>query len=270
MHQTTTTNPPAAELQGVSRCFGAGTTAVRALDGIDLAFDRGTFTAVMGPSGSGKSTLLNCLAGLDRPTAGRVLIEGTDITDEDEAARTTLRRARIGFVFQAFHLVPYLTVAQNVELPLRLDGRRPDRSRVAALLDRVGLADRAPDLPAVLSGGQQQRVAIARALVSDPAVVLADEPTGALDRATATGVLGLLRRCVDDLGQTVVMVTHDPEAAATADSALFLVDGRIVGRMAHPSVDAVAGQLAHLGDLVTPGGGSAAAVGDATTVGGGR
>ena len=205
----------------------------------------------MGPSGSGKSTLLNCLAGLERPTDGRVLLEGVDVTDWDESARTRLRRDRVGFVFQAFHLVPYLTVEQNVALPVRLADQRPDRVRVARLLERFGLNDKARVLPGVLSGGQQQRVAIARALVSDPAVVLADEPTGALDSATAGEVLGLLRHCVDDLEQTVVMVTHDPVAASTADAVVFLVDGRIVGRMDRPTADAVAGQLAHLNDLVT-------------------
>jgi putative ABC transport system ATP-binding protein len=245
-----TTTTPALEVRGLARTYGDGSAAVRALDGVDLAFAPGSSTAVMGPSGSGKSTLLTCAAGLERPTEGRVLVAGEDLTDWDEEDRARLRRERIGFVFQGFHLMPYLTAEQNVGLPQRLAGRRPDRARVHELLARVGLADRAGHLPAELSGGQQQRVAIARALVADPAVVLADEPTGALDSATAHEVLTLLRTCVEDLGQTVVMVTHDPVAAAYADTVVFLVDGRVAGTMARPTADAVAGQLAHLDELV--------------------
>ncbi|HYF71232.1 MAG TPA: ABC transporter ATP-binding protein [Nocardioides sp.] len=243
----------ALEVHGLTRTYGAGIGAVTALDGVDLAFAPGTFTAVMGPSGSGKSTFLSCAAGLERPSAGRVLVDGRDLTDWDEEDRTRLRRERIGFVFQGFHLLPYLTAEQNVGLPLRLAGRRADGARVRALLERVGLGDRGSHLPAALSGGQQQRVAIARALVTEPAVVLADEPTGALDSVTARGVLALLRDSVDALHQTVVMVTHDPVAAAYADTVVFLVDGRLAGRMDRPTADAVAGQLAHLSDLV-PGG----------------
>ena len=204
----------------------------------------------MGPSGSGKSTFLTCASGLDRPTEGRVLIDGQDITEWDENRRTRFRREQIGFVFQGFHLMPYLTAEQNVGLPQRLAGHRPDRAKVRSLLEKVGLGERRGHLPGELSGGQQQRVAIARALVTDPAVVLADEPTGALDSHTAHEVLGLLRSCVDDLGQTVVMVTHDPVAAAYADAVVFLVDGRVAGRMEHPTADAVAGQMAHLDELV--------------------
>ena len=240
----------ALEVQDLTRTYGGGAGAVQALDGVDLAFARGTFTAVMGPSGSGKSTFLTCAAGLEPPTTGRVLVDGQDVTDWDEEARTRLRRERIGFVFQGFHLLPYLTAEQNVGLPLRLAGRRPDRARVRALLARVGLAERAGHLPSALSGGQQQRVAIARALVAEPAVVLADEPTGALDSTTAREVLGLLRGSVDEMGQTVVMVTHDPVAASYADRVVFLVDGRIAGRMDRPTADAVAGQMAHLDQLV--------------------
>ena len=246
---SSTTVPPALEVRWLARTYGAGDGAVRALAGVDVAFAPGTFTAVMGPSGSGKSTFLTLAAGLERPTAGRVLVEGCDITDWDEDERTRLRRERIGFVFQGFHLLPYLTAEQNVGLPLRLSGRRPDRSRVSALLGVVGLADRGGHLPGVLSGGQQQRVAIARALVTGPAVVLADEPTGALDTATAREVLSLLRTSVDGLGQTVVMVTHDPLAASFADRVVFLVDGLLAGRMDRPTADAVAGQMAHLDDL---------------------
>jgi putative ABC transport system ATP-binding protein len=253
MTRVTPPSPPTAkalEVRGLTRTYGAGAGAVAALAGIDLAFARGTFTAVMGPSGSGKSTFLTLAAGLEQPTSGRVLIEGEDITDWGEEARTRLRRERIGFVFQAFQLMPYLTAAENVALPVRLAGRRPDRARVAGLLKHVGLAERARNVPAALSGGQQQRVAIARALVTDPAVILADEPTGALDSRTAGSVLALLRACVDALGQTVVMVTHDPVAAAYADTVVFLVDGRLAGRMDRPTAEAVAGQLARLDELV--------------------
>ena len=240
----------ALEVRDLARTYGAGGAAVTALAGVDLSFPTRTFTAVMGPSGSGKSTLLACAAGLERPSRGRVLVAGADVTDWTEVQRTTLRRERIGFVFQAFHLMPYLTVEQNVGLPLRLAGRRVDGARVRGLLDRVGLSDKAGSLPGELSGGQQQRVAIARALVTDPAVLLADEPTGALDQATAHEVLDLLRACVDE-GQTVVMVTHDPVAASYADTVVFLVDGRVAGSMARPTADAVAGQMAHLDQLVT-------------------
>jgi len=249
-HTTQHGSPPALEVRGVAHTYGVGDAAVRALRGVDLAFPSRTFTAVMGPSGSGKSTLLTCAAGLERPTEGEVLVAGEEVTGWTEGQLTRLRRERIGFVFQAFHLMPYLTAEQNVGLPLRLAGRRVDRTRVRQLLERVGLADKAHSLPAELSGGQQQRVAIARALVTDPAVVLADEPTGALDQTTAQEVLALLRSCVDDLGQTVVMVTHDPVAASYADTVVFLVDGGVAGRMGRPTADAVASQMAHLDDLV--------------------
>jgi putative ABC transport system ATP-binding protein len=239
----------ALEVDDLTRTYGQGVGAVTALAGVDLAFAAGTFTAVMGPSGSGKSTFLNCAAGLERPTSGRVLVDGRDVTDWDEDDRSRLRRERIGFVFQSFHLMPYLTAEQNVGLPLRLAGHRVDGAKVRDLLARVAIGDRAGHLPDTLSGGQQQRVAIARALVTDPAVVLADEPTGALDSSTARDVLGLLRGSVADLGQTVVMVTHDPVAASYADAVVFLVDGRVAGRMERPTADAVAGQMAHLDDL---------------------
>ena len=243
----------ALELRALARIHGDGAGSVTALDGVDLAFETGTFTAIMGPSGSGKSTLLNLAGLVDRPSSGRVLVDGEDVTDLDEDARTRLRRERIGFVFQAFHLVPYLTAAENVALPLRLAGRRPDRRRMLHLLRYVDLENRADHLPAEMSGGQQQRVAIARALVTSPAVLLADEPTGSLDSRTASTVLQLLRECVDALGQTVVMVTHDPVAASYADSVVFLVDGRVAGRMARPAADAVASRMAHLDGPVTTG-----------------
>jgi putative ABC transport system ATP-binding protein len=243
------THPPALEVQGLTRTHGSGPTEVTALDAVDLSFSRGSFTAIMGPSGSGKSTLLNCAACLDRPTTGRVMINGTDVTDWNESRRTRLRREQIGFVFQDYSLMPYLTAKQNVELPIRLAGRGVDASRVSSLLERMDLADLSDRLPSALSGGQRQRVALARALVTEPAVLLADEPTGALDNSTAHEVLGLLRASVDELGQTIVMVTHDAAAAAYADAVLFLVDRRIVGRMHAPTIEAIAAQMAHLDDL---------------------
>ncbi|KRF13798.1 ABC transporter [Nocardioides sp. Soil797] len=244
---------PALSVHQLTRSYGDPDNPVRALDGIDLAIPTGTFTAVMGPSGSGKSTFLNCAAGLERPDGGRVLIGGEDVTDWSESQRTKLRRDRIGIVFQDFHLMPYLTAEQNVALPRRLAGGRSDKHLVRELLTRVGLGERAGHLPGQLSGGQQQRVAIARALVSQPAVLLADEPTGALDSTSAREILTLMRHSVDQWGQTVVMVTHDPVAASYADSVMFLVDGRVAGRMTQPTADAVASQMAHLDDLVSSG-----------------
>ncbi|NMO53534.1 ABC transporter ATP-binding protein [Actinoplanes sp. TBRC 11911] len=227
--------PPAVELHEVTRTYGTGPHRVTALDRLDIAFPRGTFTAVMGPSGSGKSTLLHCAAGLDRPSAGEVMIDGTAIGGLSERILTELRRSRVGFVFQAFNLIAALTAAQNVALPLRLAGRSPAPGEVTAMLGEVGLAERAAHRPVELSGGQQQRVAIARALVTRPAVVFADEPTGALDATSGREVLRLLRQAVDRHGQTIVMVTHDPFAAAHADRVLFLGDGRIVDDLHSPS-----------------------------------
>ncbi|RZT82870.1 putative ABC transport system ATP-binding protein [Micromonospora violae] len=218
-------------LVGLRAVYGTGSRRVTALDGVTTDFASGTFTAVMGPSGSGKSTLLHCAAGLDRPTEGVVTIDGTRLNDLGEDELTRLRRDRIGFVFQAFNLVSTLTAAQNVELPARLARRRPPAHEVAAALDAVGLADRAGHRPSELSGGEQQRVAVARALITRPAVVFADEPTGALDSASSRQVLRLLRALVDDHGQTVVMVTHDPAAAAYADRVLLLADGRVVDEL---------------------------------------
>ncbi|MEO3770087.1 ABC transporter ATP-binding protein [Micromonospora sp. B9E7] len=218
-------------LTGLRAVYGTGTRRVTALDGVTTSFATGTFTAVMGPSGSGKSTLLHCAAGLDSPTEGSVTIDGARLDELGEDEVTRLRRDRIGFVFQAFNLVSTLTAAQNVELPLRLAGRRPPARDVTAALDAVGLADRAGHRPSELSGGEQQRVAVARALITRPAVVFADEPTGALDSAASRQVLRLLRALVDDHGQTVVMVTHDPTAAAYADRVLLLADGRVVDEL---------------------------------------
>ncbi|MGW0902460.1 ABC transporter ATP-binding protein [Streptomyces sp. NPDC002853] len=237
----------AVELHGVRRRYGRGSGAVHALSGIDLALERGSFTAVMGPSGSGKSTFLQCAAGLDRPSEGTVRLGGTEITSMSENKLTALRRTRLGFVFQAFNLLPSLTVEQNVVLPMRLAGHRPDRRRAAELLARVGLgADKHKRRPGELSGGQQQRVAIARALVTDPDVIFADEPTGALDTTTAAEILALLRSAVDGMGATVVMVTHDPAAAAYADRVLFLADGAIVDRLERASAGQIAARMTAL------------------------
>ena len=243
--------PPAGQavrLDGVRKEYGRGDGAVVALAGVTAGFDRGSFTAVMGPSGSGKSTFLHMAAGLDRPTEGMVRLGGVALAELDEARLTELRRERVGFVFQAFNLLPALSVAQNIELPLRLSRGRLDRGWRDEIVARVGLADRLRHRPAELSGGQQQRVAIARALVTRPEVVFADEPTGALDTRTGRAILALLRHIVDDLGQTVVMVTHDPVAAAHADRVLFLADGRLAGSLGAPDADQVAERLAHLGD----------------------
>nr|WP_231336348.1 ABC transporter ATP-binding protein [Actinomadura graeca] len=226
----------AVGLESVTKTYGA----VRALDGITWSFPRGGFTAVMGPSGSGKSTFLHCASGLDRPTAGTVRIGGTDIGRLGEARRTRLRRERIGFVFQAFNLIPSMDVEQNITLPLRLGGIEADPAWLREIVARVGLADRLRHRPSELSGGQQQRAAVARALVTRPDVVFADEPTGALDPRTARDVLRLLREAADLTGQTIVLVTHDPAAAAWADSVLFLRAGRIVDELAAPSAAAVA------------------------------
>jgi len=212
---------------GVSRRFGTGETAVHALRDVSVELERGRFAAVMGPSGSGKSTLLHVLAGLDRPDDGSVRIDGQEIVGLDDKRLTDLRRDRIGFVFQAFNLLPVLTAEENVVLPLRLAGRDVDQGWIDRLIDTVGLGDRRTHRPAELSGGQQQRVAIARALASRPAVVFADEPTGNLDSHSTAEILDLLRRSVDDLDGTVVMVTHDPAAAAMADRTITLADGRI-------------------------------------------
>ncbi|MER7543275.1 ABC transporter ATP-binding protein [Actinomadura sp.] len=240
----------ALRLEDVRKVYGAEGNRVVALDGVSLSLPAGSFTAVMGPSGSGKSTLLQCAAGLDRPTAGRVFVDGAELSGGGEAALTRFRRQRIGFVFQQFNLLPTLDVLQNAVLPLKLAGRRVDRSRARAVLERVGLGDRLHHLPAELSGGQQQRVAIARALITRPRVVFADEPTGALDTRSARDVLELLRESVREYGQTVVMVTHDPVAASFAGSVLYLADGRIVGHQAAPTAEAVAERMTRLADEV--------------------
>ncbi|MFI6515975.1 ABC transporter ATP-binding protein [Spirillospora sp. NPDC050679] len=238
----------ALRLEAVRKVYGEDGGRVTALDGVSLALPAGSFTAVMGPSGSGKSTLLHCAAGLDRPDDGRVFVDGAELPGGSEAALTRFRRGRVGFVFQHFNLLPTLDVLQNVTLPLRLAGRRADRARARAMLERVGLGDRLHHLPAELSGGQQQRVAIARALVTEPKVLFGDEPTGALDTRSARQVLGLLQEAVRVHGRTVVMVTHDPVAASYADSVLFLTDGRIVGHVARPTAEQIAERMTRLAE----------------------
>ncbi|WP_222195983.1 ABC transporter ATP-binding protein [Modestobacter italicus] len=242
------TDTAAVALRHVTKTHGPTTQdhGVRALDDVSLEVPRGTFLAVMGPSGSGKSTLLHCAAGLDTPTSGDVVLAGTEIGRLDETRRTELRRDRIGFVFQAYNLLPALTVADNITLPLRLAGRPLDADWVQHLVERVVLTGRLGHRPAELSGGQQQRAAIARALVARPAVVFADEPTGALDLHSAAEVLDLLRELVDELGQTVVMVTHDPAAAARAHRAVVMADGRVVATLERPTAADLAARLVAL------------------------
>ena len=217
-----------ASCTDLTRRFGEGDAAVDALRGVSVSFPSGQYASIMGPSGSGKSTLMHLMAGLDAPTSGSVVIDGVEVAGLDDGRLTQLRRSKIGFVFQAFNLLPVLTAEENVVLPLSIAGEKPDRAWLDTLIDAVGLDDRRTHRPSELSGGQQQRVAVARALVTRPAVVFADEPTGNLDSRASADVLGLLRRAVDEFGQTVVMVTHDPDAAAVSDRIVELADGRIV------------------------------------------
>ncbi|MFF6824856.1 ATP-binding cassette domain-containing protein [Streptomyces longwoodensis] len=233
----------AARARGLTKAYGSGETAVLALDSVDVDVVRGRFTAVMGPSGSGKSTLMHCLAGLDTVSAGQVWLGDTEITGLRERELTQLRRDRIGFMFQSFNLIPTLSAAENITLPMDIAGRRPDPAWLDQVIDALGLRDRLRHRPAQLSGGQQQRVACARALVSRPELIFADEPTGNLDSRAGLEVLGFLRQAVDELGQTVVMVTHDPGAAAHSDLVLFLADGRIVDEMERPTAEAVLERL---------------------------
>ncbi|MEU4168774.1 ABC transporter ATP-binding protein [Streptomyces sp. NPDC026665] len=229
----------AARARGLTKAYGSGETAVLALDSVDVDIARGRFTAVMGPSGSGKSTLMHCLAGLDTVSAGQVWLGDTEITGLKDRELTRLRRDRIGFMFQSFNLIPTLNAAENITLPMDIAGQKPDQKWLDQVIDTLGLRERLKHRPAQLSGGQQQRVACARALASRPELIFADEPTGNLDSRAGLEVLGFLREAVDDLGQTVVMVTHDPGAAAHSDLVLFLADGRIVDKMERPSADAV-------------------------------
>jgi putative ABC transport system ATP-binding protein len=231
--------PTAARARALTKVYGSGDTRVTALDAVDVDIEQGRFTAIMGPSGSGKSTLMHCLAGLDSISGGEVWIGDTELSGLSDKALTRLRRDSVGFVFQAFNLVPTLTALENITLPLDIAGRKPDQQWLDTVIDTVGLRDRLKHRPSELSGGQQQRVACARALASRPTIVFADEPTGNLDSRSGAEVLGFLRRSVDEFGQTIVMVTHDPGAASYSDRVLFLADGRIVDEMLSPTADAV-------------------------------
>ena len=232
-------DPIAARASGAVKVYGKGDTAVRALDGIDIEFPKGGFTAVMGPSGSGKSTLMHCLAGLDKLSEGQASIGGSRLDTLKDKDLTKLRRRKVGFIFQAFNLVQTLTARENIELPLRLDGDKPDAAWMDEVVTRLGIADRLDHTPTELSGGQIQRVAVARALVCRPSVIFADEPTGNLDTVSGAEVLALMRAAVDDYGQTIVMVTHDPTSASIADRVVFLFDGRIVDTVEQPNADNV-------------------------------
>jgi putative ABC transport system ATP-binding protein len=244
---STTVHPSAARAVGAVKLHGSGDTAVRALDGVDVEFPAGRFTAIMGPSGSGKSTLMHCVAGLDTLTAGQVYLGDVELGTLDDRALTLLRRERVGFVFQSFNLIPTLTAAENIVLPMTLGGVRPDQGWVDLVVRTVGLGDRLAHRPSELSGGQQQRVAVARALAGRPQVVFADEPTGNLDSRSGAEVLSFLQTAVRDHGQTVVMVTHDPVAAAHADAVLFLSDGRIVDRVEAPTAQRVLDRMTAFG-----------------------
>jgi putative ABC transport system ATP-binding protein len=256
MTTTTATHPPhadtltpptaAARAVDLVKTYGRGEAAVRALDCASVTIPRGRFTAVMGPSGSGKSTLVHALAGLDHVDSGQVLLGDTDLTTLSERERTLLRRERLGFVFQAFNLVPALTAAENIALPLTLAGKRPDPAWRAELVDMLGLGGRLDHRPAQLSGGQQQRVAIGRAIIARPELVFADEPTGNLDSRSGAAVLAFLRDATRELGQTIVMVTHDPVAASYADRVVFLTDGRVVDELSDPTAESVLARMARL------------------------
>ncbi|HEX7094325.1 MAG TPA: ABC transporter ATP-binding protein [Acidimicrobiales bacterium] len=256
MTDTSVQSPPPPDAVGAAaaraidavKIYGRGHTAVRALDGVTVEFARGRFTAIMGPSGSGKSTLMHCMAGLDSLTSGRVFIGDTDLSQLDEKSLTLLRRDQVGFVFQAFNLVPTLTAIENIRLPLDLARREGDKEWIDMVVKTVGLGDRLQHRPNELSGGQQQRVAVARALASRPAIIFADEPTGNLDSRTGAEILEFMRRAVDELGQTIVMVTHDPVAASYAHRVVFLQDGRIVDEMADPTAQRVLDRLKGFGD----------------------
>jgi putative ABC transport system ATP-binding protein len=238
----------AARAVGVSRVYGEGEAQVRALDDVSVEFPEGRFTAVMGPSGSGKSTLMHCLAGLDRVTSGAVWIGETKLGDLSERQLTLLRREHVGFIFQAYNLLPTLTAAENIGLPLAIAGKKPERAWYDQVIDAVGLRPRLGHRPAEMSGGEQQRVAGARALVARPTVIFADEPTGNLDSKTGAEILGFMRRSVDEFGQTIVMVTHDPIAASFADRVVFLADGHVVDEMVEPTAEKVLDLMKRIGD----------------------
>ncbi|MCL2471871.1 MAG: ABC transporter ATP-binding protein [Propionibacteriaceae bacterium] len=239
-------NVPVVSVNQLVKVYGAGDTRVVALDGVSAQFLRGTFTAVMGPSGSGKSTLMHCLAGLDKPTSGQVVLAGQDLVALNDNKLTMLRRDQVGFIFQSFNLLPTHTARQNIVLPLELAGKKPDATLLDVIVTSLGLQDRLGHLPSQLSGGEQQRVAVARALITRPAVVVADEPTGALDSARSGQLLSYLRDAARQ-GQTIIMVTHDPTAASHADRALILSDGHIVDDIEHPDADKVLAAIGHLG-----------------------
>jgi len=248
----TTTDPAtrtdvAARAVDASKVYGSGEAVVRALNAITVSFDRHRYTAIMGPSGSGKSTLLHCLAGLDRVTSGRVYLGDIEISAASEKQLTLIRRDNIGFVFQSYNLIPTLTALENITLPMALAGRKPDQAWLDQVIDIVRLRDRLTHRPSELSGGQQQRVAVGRALASRPEVIFADEPTGNLDSRSGTEILTFMRKAVDDLGQTIVMVTHDPNAAGYADRVVFLTDGTIVDELASPTADSVLDRMKRLG-----------------------
>ena len=242
------TTTAAARAVGATKVYGSGQTEVTALDDVSIELESARFTAIMGPSGSGKSTLMHCLAGLDTLTSGEVWIGDTRVDGLDDKRLTILRRERIGFIFQSFNLVPTLTARENIELPMSLAGTKADDAWLQRVVDTVGLADRLHHRPSELSGGQQQRVAVARALASKPAIIFADEPTGNLDSRASSQILGFLRQAVVELGQTIVMVTHDPIAASYASRVVFLADGRIVDELQDPTTELVLERLAKLGD----------------------
>lgn len=248
MSSTSTTSTAAAGAIDAVKVYGSGDTEIRALDGVTISFERSRFTAIMGPSGSGKSTLMHCLAGLDRLSDGRVFIGDTYLDELSESDLTELRRDRLGFIFQAFNLIPTLSASENITLPMDLAGRRPDQAWLDQVIDTVGLRPRLSHRPSELSGGQQQRVAVARALASQPEIVFADEPTGNLDSRSGGDLLAFMRHAVDDLRQTIVMVTHDPSAAAHADRVVFLADGQIRDEMVEPTAARVLDLMKQLGD----------------------
>ncbi len=243
---TNLTARPAARVVGLTKTYGTGDAEVHALAGVTLELNAGEFTAVMGPSGSGKSTLMHCCAALDTATSGEVYVGEVELSQLGDKALTRLRRDEIGFVFQAYNLVPTLTAEENILLPLSIAGRKPDKDWYDTVISTVGLADRLSHRPKELSGGQQQRVAVARALASRPSIVFADEPTGNLDSTSGKEVLNLLRRSVDDFGQTIVMVTHDPVAAAVADRVIFLADGQVVDELRHPTREIILERMQQL------------------------
>jgi len=243
----TTTTAVAARAVGLVKVYGSGETAVQALDHVSVDFPTGRFSAIMGPSGSGKSTLMHCLAGLDSVTSGEVFIGDVDITRLNDNHLTLLRRDKVGFVFQSFNLVPTLDALENITLPMAIAGRKPDPDWLDQVIDTIGLRDRLGHRPSELSGGQQQRVAAARALASRPAIIFADEPTGNLDSRSGAEVLGFLRRSVREMGQTIVMVTHDPTAASYADRVVFLADGHVVDEMPEPTAEGVLDRMKQLG-----------------------